>query len=560
MKIPIVLADEPMAVRPVTATARGAGKTQEAIQRLSGIVQNISLDLLEKENNIRTATTLSAAEVEAKNRIAQLNIDLANRPDPDNHYNIWKEEYNKIRDNILSKVKNRELLVKTKLLLDKIEVEEGIQARYQGHVLWQRRERGKIANLLDEYSKKGEIDKGLALIQTGIDNGLFKEDEAEKIKLDFKDKVNLWMAKTEISLNPEKAEEIINKYDIHPQQALILSEKAESLIAKRQAEEEKASVERIYQYLKDFTMNDYPSMFKLLRDVSFLRERNISTKVANHVGNLLKSEYAMLEEERKNRYEDTAKHLYLRLGNNTLTLSDIDKTVQSDDLSWRLGEHFRQALLSPPDVITDPAEYNRILNNISLRKPKDEIHRDILSSQKLSRKDKMALGKEVFEAEDKVNGEWLKQARDYLKSQIIPARGIMSAIVRTPQEEKDLFEAMKHLDAVLEEARKAGRPIEGRDILRKAEEIAPLYQRSLAERMVDLQREMAKQGVLIKEKMEEEKRIKKTKKEEEERIKRLTKKAEKYKTYEEVVIDYRKKNLTAAEAYWILKNKFNMED
>ena len=321
--------------------------------------------------------------------------------------------------------------------------------------------------------------------------------------------------------------------------------------AKRERKESAAT--DTYNDIKSLYGTDYDAALTALEKPEYSellqKKHGVDLTGISAVRHSLQTEKAIRDEKVKRVHDKTAADNFVNLdslmADSTKGIETIRKQVKDNILDWKVGEHFKNGILNPPDIKSDPAEYISILHDLAMERDKGEITDRILASKKLSANDKKALGNELYREENRETKDWIGTSRKFLESQIIPKFGIMEKIVRTPKEEAAFYNAVKALDEKLEAAKKSGKPIEGRDILTAAEAISPLYKRPIADAIVERSREMGIAGEQIKTKMEREKVIKD--------------KGKKYKTQEDVSKAYQEGKLTWDDAGDILESKFGVK-
>jgi len=520
--------------------------------------QRLALTLAQQEGELRRkkkaldmANTLSEVDVYVEDAAESLSIKLRREPDPDTHFANFEVGFAKIVNDSLKDIRNAETLAKAKILTNRIYTRRLIREKDYANKLWVEVGQAKVERTLDGYARQGNLEAGLQLMEEATVGGLYAANAAERVKQAFRDAVNISKVRAGINVDPseENVNRLLKEFSIPPEKEVFFRERAERLRDSRRREEEREEINTVYAKLRADWGDNYEAALKTLADPKYQKNVGITGNQAHDIGILLKSEWAIQEARNKKVYEDTSLRLYNDvIFNEELSqkqkITQIDEAVRDKMLNWQLGEHFRTAVANPPSVVTDPAEYNSILRDITMGADKDLLNARILASRKLSNEDKMELGRRLFTKATGTTDEWIKKSESYLRSQVVPKRGMLEKIVSTPREERDYYMAVKALRATLAEARAVGRPIEGSAILDAAIKITPLYQRPLAERLATVYVTYEKEGVEVA------------------KIMKVLKKGKKYKTVDEVMAALRKKppEITEEEARIILRHTFKMEE
>jgi len=559
MRIPIIRAGAEIPSRiPVTVRPEAAGMVEEALGAASQDVQHLLVQISNQDAEIRkryqeadSLLTINAkkGDLAFYNQEIDKTLDEDTTSDPLNRLSTFMALSNKKKQELLKDIPDNLLRKRAELELNRNILLAGLDQGKKGREKKEGQVTADAEAQILEAANKGDVEGAKKitkkLVDLGIKNETWKNTQDNKVE-ETAEKSNI-----ALRLGSQDAE-IINslitdldkgKYKtINPLERANYKVAAEKTVTvleeKAKKESDEVAEDDAYEKLKREWHNNYEGMYRLLADPGWIKENNLNMQRKGNLENRLKAEQSLKEQGTTRIHDETAKDFFVRI--DSLKMEEIKQAVGEDRIDLARADAFRNKVLNPPDVKTDPAEYISILKDIDERKERDATTKRILASTKLSTEDKKALGRSVYKEEDRVNDDWLKQARSFLESQIIPKRGILEKIVRTPKEELDYYNAIKALDQRLEEAKKSGKPIEGRDIFDLATQIAPVYQKSLAERMIEMQRGMVKAGEEIKTATEKEKELKK--------------KATKFKTIEEV----KNSNLTWEDKADILELKFGV--
>ena len=559
MKIPVITATEeaPRSI-PVTVRPEYAGMVEEALGGASRNLQNLLIQVSNEDRKIRERFEEADNLITLNSKVSEF-ADFNQKVDqeldtsdinPMDRQTVFMARANVKKQELIATIPNELLRKRAELALDKNIMMAGLAQGDKGRQKKNEQIDATLQQQMLEKANRGDFEGVKKDAQELVRLGIRTQDWANKQVNTFteigeksiiarmlgsENIVMLKVLKTKVEageytkLSPLEKSTIIVQAD---KEIVRLEEKAKK-------ENDQKAVDVAYAKLKVFGEN-YESMFKMLRSPEWVAENNLGEGRKSELERMLHNEQNLKEQETKRIYEDTARDLFPKLG--TTKPEEIDVLVKGKQLSWQVGEHFKNAIINPPEVKTDPTEYLSVLDDIRLDKDKEETTRRILASNKLSREHKIKLGGEVY----KPIGDWLQEARKFLDSQLITKYGLLEGITRSAKDEAAYFKAINDLDRRLEEARKSGDPIEGRKILELAErEVLPIHQIPQAEKIIEKQREAAILGREIREKSEREKELKK--------------KTEKYKTTEDVKRDYLEGKISRDEAAYILELKFGVK-
>ena len=207
-----------------------------------------------------------------------------------------------------------------------------------------------------------------------------------------------------------------------------------------------------------------------------------------------RAEIEMIRQDRikkrdmEKRYDETDKKFLVSLTKDELTREQVMGAIRNDALDPTDGRFYLKALEKTGDGKTDPDVFVQHRVDIS-----DGVKNWKTLQTEL--KESYAAGDLVKEDFDKlltkidsirkgdvpIKDAYYKRAADYLESQIKPSRGML--LGESSEDSHDLMMATLELDRRLDEAKAAGKPIIGNDIVKLAAEIAPNFKATMAERM-----------------------------------------------------------------------------
>jgi hypothetical protein len=183
----------------------------------------------------------------------------------------------------------------------------------------------------------------------------------------------------------------------------------------------------------------------------------------------------------KQRELDRAK-LWEKEKKNELTYQDIDATSLDEkekrSEADRLDKRNKAIVDGEKDPFKtiDPAVDNQVMQQIYSDDPPTEQEIKSLSGNGLS----------VERAEHWINilkkpDAGYKRALDYLKSQIMPSKGLL--VGESSSEATAYWKAVISIDEEIKAAGETGKPLTGNNILKKAMDIAPLYKMTVQEQI-----------------------------------------------------------------------------
>ncbi len=268
MKIPQYFSHElPAVKRGSTGISPGvAAMPYEAAAQFGGAVADLGQKIFETEMKIQEGKKKfqnALDEAKALNEYEESLIDYMNDPevikDKLNYLPKMKYFASQKQGEILGKIKDQNLNKVLQIKLSDLNFKYYSKARGIDNKYWADTSLGKLYQELDRDQKLAanastpeelaEIgDRGITLIDTAIKSGRLPPDDAAKLKISHADKIEakvkenrLNMARAEIRISPDDAEDIIEKYDIPIDKIEPLIKLSTSLIEKREKGIEKGT-------------------------------------------------------------------------------------------------------------------------------------------------------------------------------------------------------------------------------------------------------------------------------------------------------------------------------
>jgi hypothetical protein len=460
MKVPIITANEPLQQIPVTATTKGAGRTWDAIGKLSGQVQDISLGIAERQQAIRMATELAQGEID----IEAMNEDIVNNlrktANPDTYYQEWGKQFQEGATKRLEGVKGVRTRASMEILFSKIGARELIQQKSYANKLWVDTEKAKLGEILSNYATKDKYEEGIKLIE--ISKDIYSPTELLTLKNSFKATVD----KTRVDLADVQADKAIMN---DPKNALINlhdSSYLPNLLPKqRQDKIEKANVAlKIWGNEQEKKVKEAE---KLAHDTE-----------DREIGNLFMA----------GKFKDA----YV-LAQSSKILTGDEKRTWANAIETKSKEKEEKI---EPNV--EAAEILMINDLISKEVDPNVIKNSIIISPRLSGANKEQY---LLKLQTKL-GQEVKDGRNLgyrdIQDIIIPKRGMLTDLLETPTETMAVKKAQMAFDDWIDTQTKAGKSPSMMEVRRKAQDLANHYQVGITEKINEMEKEAKKTAEEIK--------------------------------------------------------------
>jgi hypothetical protein len=243
-----------------------------------------------------------------------------------------------------------------------------------------------------------------------------------------------------------------------------------------------------YEFLYKTTGGNFALMGEALNDPANRKQLGLDMEQTDYLRGYISRADTDKKQQLAATYDKTAKEIFLNLKNYTPT--KIDKEVRNGFLDYKTGEHFKQELKQTAEGKTDPATFDRILQDIysEERKP-EEIRSEIYKTWGLSRVDKERLLTKTEAKIEKMDARNLTRAMTYLKETVKPSETMISAA--KPEEALNYLKAAEAMEAAVIDARKAGKPLSSKEVIEKAQEISQAFKMSTQEQMEAARRRIA---------------------------------------------------------------------
>jgi hypothetical protein len=195
---------------------------------------------------------------------------------------------------------------------------------------------------------------------------------------------------------------------------------------------------------------------------------------------------AQLDKEKADnvRWNKNATEVFLNI--NKTSLGKIEQMVQRGDLSYQLGEHFKQqkkeALTGgPSDPWTWYRTYIKIKDSAGDPDALVKIRNEIFVTGGLSFSDKKDFVRLAEGQEDKYEAGVTKKGMDYIKSVVMPSQTMITAA--KPAEAQKFLEAGMAYEKAVSDARKKGEKITPEFIEKTSKSIAQTYNMTIYDQM-----------------------------------------------------------------------------
>jgi len=448
-KIPRHISQEKPAVIPgvrvspesMTQDIRAMGQFGEAMSRVGAEFT----ESLRKAREVHQATN---AETESIGKFDALEEDLAK----DRDYKTYKERFdkrkNEIWNDISSQITEPNALTYARRAFDRESVKREHTVNSMARVVEIDTMKGDFIINLDESAKRGDPQMINKLIIGAVSSGVITAERGETERLKALKSIDVYRASSAIIADPDAAIKSINDKELYPNL-------------------------------------DESSRYSLIQRAEIESQRR--KRIAEH-------EIAVVQ-------DGTDREFLGLLAQNELKMETVLEAVKNNTIDSKDGRFYIKALEKEKDGVTDPDVFVSHRIDISNgEKDWKTIQREIKESYvlgDLSQKDFSVLINKIDSYREKgrtVKDPGYKRASDYLKSQIMPSRGMF--VGESSEEAKDYYEALLELDRRIDEAQKEGKPLSGNDIVREAMEVAPLYKKTMTERIQALKTRIEKEKTI----------------------------------------------------------------
>jgi hypothetical protein len=526
--------------------AAGMNRMGEGISKgLSDVGQAIA-KVVETKQKISQATQLGENRVNFENDWinAKTEFDQSN-PNPDTYYQDTSKLYDKTVETTLGQIKDPEVQQHFKMMMNEHKVtvldslsREASQKWLDTNIASKMAQVDMFVDLAGkatdpEYANSyKEAARGVIRSMGG--NLIHKTQalDLEQKKMQELDEAGV---KNQILIDPTGAAKALagdGFPDLSPKDRPYYKAQAKTAIKVMENDNENKQVDLVINRMQTKFGQDYTTMEKSINDLNYMQDtfgKDIATnhKVIEKSRDLIRSMRLSSEQAQKDQSDAIAKDTSLNLGK--MTIKEINQRVVNG-MDWRLGEHFKQELLNPPDIPHNPVEFNRLLgvayNDGLTRQDKAQ---QILAGR-IPKPEKESLLSMAYRDEDKATDNATREGDKYLRGYLI-TRGPLEAAL--PPEEESLYNASQVFhQRIKQQSETAKRSLTPPEISQIAKETAPEFRRGLAARIETWRQSTLKEGAMIQ-------------------------KYNKYKTPESVRAA---KDLTEMEKVDILKNKFNYTD
>ena len=441
MKIPIITATEPMAIPPVTATTRGAGREWEAVGELSGVVSDISNKIAEKQTKIRETIQLAELEADMQNTNEANIINLRKKPNPDTYFSDWNAQFNQAAEDRLKGIKAPKMRAEAQVMMNRMKIRELVEQKHYGNVLFIETMDARTNRLLAGHVKRGELKEGLELIEEMTLNGIYHPNVGQRKKEAFEKDIENEMA---------------NRADVSADQAIL---------------------------------NDPVKALEMLQNKNYLpelKDKQRMDKVKKATEAVKVWEY---EQEKKKREADKIAHdtdekeigdLYLAKNYTQVYTRAQSSKVLTGDEKKKWGDAAENAAKQGEkiDPIEEAQEY-AFINNLMAKGVDSKVIKDsIIITPRLDEGSKKKLLDRLERQQDKEINRASQRAYEYMKREIVSPTGIAGVIAKSIPEDTraaNYTKAQLALDDWVDKQVIGEKPITSKDIIAKAEELIQNY-------------------------------------------------------------------------------------
>lgn len=227
----------------------------------------------------------------------------------------------------------------------------------------------------------------------------------------------------------------------------------------------------------------------------FIKKHNLTIQQSQNIAQSFRAIIAQNEQAQTATFYKTATDIFLNL--RSMTSQKIDNIVLAGKLDYKTAEHFKAELRQVGEGRTDPATYDRFLQDIySDAKGPEAIRMEIYRTGGLSRADKEKLLTKTEAKIEKIDARNLSRAMQYLKETVMPSQTMVTAA--KPDEALNYLKATEAMEAAVVEARKAGKPLNSKQVIETAQEISQTFKMSTREQMEAARKRMQEDAKKLK--------------------------------------------------------------
>jgi hypothetical protein len=192
------------------------------------------------------------------------------------------------------------------------------------------------------------------------------------------------------------------------------------------------------------------------------------------------------------RWDKNAMDLFVNL--KSTTPGKIDAAVVNNDISWKIGEHFKRMQKEDKEAPSDPYTWSKLYSQVkdatgdpdALQK----VRTAIIVSGGVSVNDKKHLLQVTENNQDQFETLLIKKGADHIKQMVMPSETMISSA--KPEEARQYIKSVMDYETAINNYRKGGKLIDADFITRTAGTIAEANRLSIADQLKAAQDQMKK--------------------------------------------------------------------
>lgn len=308
------------------------------------------------------------------------------------------------------------------------------------------------------------------------DTGLWTAEQYQTMSRNYFRNVTIGL----IDKDPGRASVFLETYKdfIEPQDYVTL---------KKAIEAEAGDKNVLDAYAKLYTKygGDASKMRMDLLNPEIMKELGLDVKQVKEVESLISDQ----EKTKRATYEQTESEYFKLLQGGKLKKSRIILDLDKGLIDAKGAEHWTKAITETV-AGDDPQAIILMHDNIARGSIMDKgtlrpiTATDIMKAPGISMKTKTVLLDKFYTKTDKVTGEAEKQAKDYIKSQLVSTSPLGSPI---PAEYERLYKAYEAIDKHADDARRAGKPWTIDEYMKYAKQLSDFYRPTMESKVQDYQ-------------------------------------------------------------------------
>lgn len=242
--------------------------------------------------------------------------------------------------------------------------------------------------------------------------------------------------------------------------------------------------------LNEHFPGDYDAQIKALEDPKEYRKMNLTVEQANNLANIVKARRSQHQEKQTVIQNETGKKFAQLLRDDALSFEMVDEAMAMGNMTLAQGNAWKKAIEDKykPEgegkIKTDPTVYANLFSLAHTSTDREAVKKEVLKNvDKLEQSDIEKLLAKAEATYEAAEGKRIQRGVEFIRNTVIPKRGMMEKFVSTPEEERDLKDALDAFDDAITKMKASGKTIAPEDIDRAARTASEAHSKTLYERM-----------------------------------------------------------------------------